>query len=293
MRDLETGQYRFEVLPMRGRHTDIERQLESMRGQLDAPEVQMPFPNSELGRLGALSWGYLGLFAFFGYSFVLNPALGRVRRVLLRASTEHLGVGTLLSRGERPSPFEAPEPVLLVHDESAGAGGVTAAPLALGAAMGRHTAVFPLADDRSARIYDQLDGWMSPSGTLAHQIVHLTWEEAFGFAEMRSRLAEAATWTSTIGTFPVVLVRHDVARARAVLSAPLSVGTLPAVEEPADWRARVRELPVTWCARRGRQPPRAPSPNYSNPPVQSLNKQSWSCSAESRGAQISRQHAML
>lgn len=245
-RDPSTGQHTFTVLPRKKANPHIESQLKAMRGKLDAGTITMPYVDGETARLGALSWAYLGLFDSFGYSFVLSPSLGRVRRVLLQGSDEHLGLGPIIHRGARPSPFELPRPVVLIRNVAPNVAAtpdeIEPAPFAVGASMGKHLAVFPLADDLTASVYDLVDSWMS-TGRLTENIAAMPWADAFGEDQTGPRLETVQGWTWTAGRSPVRLVRPDRARARIVLASPVRTRPLPKAMPTFDNGSKPLSLP--------------------------------------------------
>lgn len=249
--DQETGTYQFEVLPRRSRDRDIDAQLEQMRGRLDNPVIEFPLMDSEGARLGVLSWGYLALFALFGYPFVFSRGIAKLRRVLLQATSEYLGRSVVLGIGDGPRPFGPAEPVLLLHDIGSDDRRPVAGPFAIGAKMGQHITVFPLADDTNAQVYEQLDGWSTAGGDLRHVIADMPWSEAFDApAAAPTGLVQLREWEWTGSDPATYLIRSKQALVYPEVSAPVQIGQLESVGPLHNWRDLIRRLPDAVDARR-------------------------------------------
>jgi hypothetical protein len=63
----------------------------------------MKDPNSRLAKVSWLKSGYLAIFAMFGYGYILQPALARVRRQIQEPDAEILPMFTI--RLPHPFPF--------------------------------------------------------------------------------------------------------------------------------------------------------------------------------------------
>jgi hypothetical protein len=208
-------------------------------------EEESPRPT----RLAFLSWGFLTLFAKFGYSYVLSGS-SRIVRASLFEREERFGETYFLQSSELPSPLPPPTVSVVVERDDVGSARLVSLGMSLGPAV---VVCLPLASDHNAdrirELFDDTTTGPNPRG----DVVPLPFEQLYEMARNRTFLDESWRFQHLDGAAALTVVgasRDEATAALADAHVPIArrrTGPRKSVSDTA-WKKKLPRLPANVAA---------------------------------------------